>query len=347
MGIKNRGFTLVELIVVITILAVLWSIAFISFQWYSASARDSSRVTDIINFRKWIEIYMAEAGEYPMPDSAVSTSWNGHIANYKGVVWALTKENSRISKVILDPVTSEKYEYSISWNKKEYEVKYNLEWPQEYALVSQTYAYDFGSLRVVWNYNWVFARTDKNGFVAMPSLFSGETDVTIWNSTDFVIDNSKDKISFTPTLLDSTSTETLIMDLKTAYNSADSKVKETEKVVKILAMTASDEATQKEFEVDFLKDKEVIVQIDITPPEGWDFSFSGEIETTYFKDIQLSISCSDEENIEFQIIWDWLKSNVDWKDCWKWIVIKENISLDDSSSWIKQVIVIFRDEFWN
>jgi len=252
MVVKNKGFTLVELIVVITILAVLWSIAFISFQWYSASARDSARVADITNFRKWIEIYMAEAGEYPMPDSAVSTSWGGHIANYKGVVWALAKENSRISKVILDPVTSEKYEYSISGNKKEYEVKYNLEWPQEYALLSQAYAADFDSLRIIWNYNWVFARTDKNGFVAMPSLFSGETDVTIWTSAEFSLDNSKEKIAFTPTFLDSTSTETLITDLKTAYNSADPKVKETEKVVKILAMTASDEATQKEFEVDFL-----------------------------------------------------------------------------------------------
>jgi len=30
---KNQAFTLVELIVVITILAILWSIAFISLQW--------------------------------------------------------------------------------------------------------------------------------------------------------------------------------------------------------------------------------------------------------------------------------------------------------------------------
>lgn len=37
---KNiKAFTLVELIVVITILAILWTIAFISLQWYTRDAR--------------------------------------------------------------------------------------------------------------------------------------------------------------------------------------------------------------------------------------------------------------------------------------------------------------------
>ena len=43
---KKKAFTLVELIVVITILAILWTIAFISLSWYSKEARDSKRITD-------------------------------------------------------------------------------------------------------------------------------------------------------------------------------------------------------------------------------------------------------------------------------------------------------------
>lgn len=42
----KRAFTLVELIVVITILAILWTIWFISLSWYSAEARDSKRITE-------------------------------------------------------------------------------------------------------------------------------------------------------------------------------------------------------------------------------------------------------------------------------------------------------------
>ncbi|MDD2907239.1 MAG: leucine-rich repeat domain-containing protein [Candidatus Gracilibacteria bacterium] len=53
---NNKAFTLVELIVVITILAILGTIAFINLQGYSTSARDGKRVSDINNIMKKIGI---------------------------------------------------------------------------------------------------------------------------------------------------------------------------------------------------------------------------------------------------------------------------------------------------
>ncbi|MDD2907372.1 MAG: type II secretion system protein [Candidatus Gracilibacteria bacterium] len=53
---NNKAFTLVELIVVITILAILGTIAFINLQGYSVSARDGKRVSDINNIMKKIGI---------------------------------------------------------------------------------------------------------------------------------------------------------------------------------------------------------------------------------------------------------------------------------------------------
>ena len=58
----NNAFTLVELIVVITILAVLGTIAFISLQGYSADARNSKRTSDINNIQSAISIKLAEGG---------------------------------------------------------------------------------------------------------------------------------------------------------------------------------------------------------------------------------------------------------------------------------------------
>ncbi|MDD2907974.1 MAG: type II secretion system protein [Candidatus Gracilibacteria bacterium] len=55
-NIKNKAFTLVELIVVITILAILGTIAFISLQGYSAGARDSKRLSDVTNILKKIGV---------------------------------------------------------------------------------------------------------------------------------------------------------------------------------------------------------------------------------------------------------------------------------------------------
>jgi prepilin-type N-terminal cleavage/methylation domain-containing protein len=52
----RSAFTLVELIVVITILAILGTIAFISLQGYSADARNSKRTEDLNSIVKSIEI---------------------------------------------------------------------------------------------------------------------------------------------------------------------------------------------------------------------------------------------------------------------------------------------------
>jgi prepilin-type N-terminal cleavage/methylation domain-containing protein len=43
----NKGFTLVELVVVITILAILGTVALLSFRGYSGDARNSKRITDL------------------------------------------------------------------------------------------------------------------------------------------------------------------------------------------------------------------------------------------------------------------------------------------------------------
>lgn len=58
----RSAFTLVELIVVITILAILGTITFISLQGYSADARNSKRTSDINNMQSAISIKMAEGG---------------------------------------------------------------------------------------------------------------------------------------------------------------------------------------------------------------------------------------------------------------------------------------------
>jgi prepilin-type N-terminal cleavage/methylation domain-containing protein len=52
----KKAFTLVELIVVITILAILGTIAFISLQGYSADARNTKRANDVSSIAQKISI---------------------------------------------------------------------------------------------------------------------------------------------------------------------------------------------------------------------------------------------------------------------------------------------------
>lgn len=56
----KQAFTLVELIVVITILAILGTIAFISLQGYSADARNSKRTSDLGNFQSAMSLKQVE-----------------------------------------------------------------------------------------------------------------------------------------------------------------------------------------------------------------------------------------------------------------------------------------------
>lgn len=60
-GVPLSGFTLVELVVVITILAILATIGFISTGRYSSRARDSERLEDVASISKSLDVSIITA----------------------------------------------------------------------------------------------------------------------------------------------------------------------------------------------------------------------------------------------------------------------------------------------
>jgi len=75
-ALARNGFTLVELIVVITILAILGAIGFIALQGFSAGARDSDRLSDLSLTSKSLELYQIRAGSYPAPDASFAVTYS-------------------------------------------------------------------------------------------------------------------------------------------------------------------------------------------------------------------------------------------------------------------------------
>ncbi|AHB42022.1 hypothetical protein RAAC3_TM7C00001G0156 [Candidatus Saccharibacteria bacterium RAAC3_TM7_1] len=65
---KHTGFTIVELLIVIVVIAVLAAITVVAYNGIQQRARDASMQSDLSNVSKKLELYNAENGTYP-------TSW--------------------------------------------------------------------------------------------------------------------------------------------------------------------------------------------------------------------------------------------------------------------------------
>jgi prepilin-type N-terminal cleavage/methylation domain-containing protein len=61
----NAGFTLLELLVVVAIIGLISSIAFVSMQHARAEARDVKRLADVDAIRTALELYYDDYGIYP------------------------------------------------------------------------------------------------------------------------------------------------------------------------------------------------------------------------------------------------------------------------------------------
>ena len=110
------GFTLVELIVVITILAILSTIGIISFNGYSSGARDSTRVEDLTNIQKSLALSatISVNGKYPTPDNGVPILNNGVLVNTQGYAGKSALSAIKFNGAGLDPLDTQYYLYSVN-----------------------------------------------------------------------------------------------------------------------------------------------------------------------------------------------------------------------------------------
>ena len=172
---QNKAFTLVELIVVITIISILGTIAFISLQWYNIDARNSNRVTDIKSVETSLELFVLDTSKYPIPDSytGVTLSWellwyawdidDGILVN----LW-------RLSNIPKDPKNWNNISYSTTYSRSEYQLKYELELANNSHVMSQSYANDTIPL-IRGKYNSLFLVSSSWSYYAVPSLHSDGT----------------------------------------------------------------------------------------------------------------------------------------------------------------------------
>ena len=78
---NNKGFPLIELLVVVAIIGLLSSIVLSSLNNARISARDTRRISDMKNISTALELFYSTYGRYPI--TAGAPYWDGHWMNFQ------------------------------------------------------------------------------------------------------------------------------------------------------------------------------------------------------------------------------------------------------------------------
>ena len=191
-----KWFTLVELLVVIVILAILWTVSFMYWQTYVKDTRDAVRITDMWSAEKALRLYaIKNDNQFPTPDNSVEVSYSWAEVWTQWVFWeTVFKAVWLMNKEILDPDTLERYPYSVSNQRNEFEIWSIVEaWTlQTNKIINQVYAWNTVVPAIIkWNYNWIMlkASTGSTEYIfALPSIISSD----LWTPTiNYIINNKK------------------------------------------------------------------------------------------------------------------------------------------------------------
>lgn len=113
-SLKNRskGFTIVELLIVIVVIAILATLVIVTFTGIQQKARDSQRQTDINALDSHLEAYFASNGNYPTLANLQDSTWIK--TNLKGLdPQALLDPKAAATDTIQGTATAKAYGYNV------------------------------------------------------------------------------------------------------------------------------------------------------------------------------------------------------------------------------------------
>ena len=142
---KNiNAFNITELIVVISILIILWTVWYLSFLWYTNNAKNSAKISNINVLNNSILVYQTKSWRLPLPDNKTNISFEWESVWYQWTVWIeFLKNVAKVWDGFRDTFYWKDFAYSaLSAKLDQFEI-----WTVVWSDITKT-SY------IVWNYNW-------------------------------------------------------------------------------------------------------------------------------------------------------------------------------------------------
>lgn len=108
----NRGFTIVELLIVIVVIGILAALVVVTYNGIQQKARDTERKTDINALHGQLEAYQAQNGRYPTLTNMNDATFRS--ANLKGLDPEALKDPKGTAQTLVGTPTANSYSYEVT-----------------------------------------------------------------------------------------------------------------------------------------------------------------------------------------------------------------------------------------
>ncbi len=175
-GIKwTNAFTLVELIIVVTILSILASIWFVSYNWHTVTVRDTNRIAQLAAIHDGLEVYRT-SNDLPLPENSVEVRSSTTVIWTQWYMWKNNLELIAYNKWWIDPKDGTYFTYYVTKDRKYFQLMAYLEDQANKQIVKnilpETYAADYTNRypTVYWKKLWILTDTNNNPIQEVPAI---------------------------------------------------------------------------------------------------------------------------------------------------------------------------------
>jgi general secretion pathway protein G len=132
---SRKGFTLIEILIVVAIISILASVVLVGLGPTQQSGRDARRLSDIREVQTGLELYFSKCGFYP---GSASCGGAGTAIDYTNMATALTGSSIGVSTVPNDPTVGKSYWYGTNAGGTSYVLCTALENANNAAFINYT-----------------------------------------------------------------------------------------------------------------------------------------------------------------------------------------------------------------